>query len=114
MRISDWSSDVCSSDLCAWGAGTLPGCAARRPAGGSAATLPRRGDLSGGAGCGSHAGAFLPGLVPAFLRGGLLMPISYTSACRHTEKRIDFCAGSPYRERLLASVRDEQIGRAHV
>src|SRR3546814_20075755 len=69
MRISDWSSDVCSSDLCAWGSGTLPGCAARRPAGGSAATLPRRGDLSGGAGCGRHAGAFLPGLVPAFLRG---------------------------------------------
>src|SRR3546814_21182060 len=50
MRISDWSSDVCSSDLALQHFGALPGAAgAVREAGFAARDLADRGDHRGGA-----------------------------------------------------------------
>src|SRR3546814_6683816 len=79
MRISDWSSDVCSSDLATLGIGMKP------------ATLPV---AAFGVGIGVDYSIYLWSVFSRHLEHGTSLREAYYEALRHTGKAVIFTSAS--------------------
>src|SRR3546814_7544980 len=115
MRISDWSSDVCSSDLCAWAnLATLKKSALRRVSSRSLlpVSVPARGMVTSSFEPDRSAGSKLsrvekPGKVPVNTSPSYLVAmIGRTHVCTPVTNAQHVC-------RLLLASKNIQIGHNH-